>query len=952
VVLESIFPGDSELAKRLRELDWAATPLGPVEAWPPALRVAAGICLGSGFAVQLLWGPQLSLLFNDAALALFGAADLQLLGRPAREAWRDAWPQVGPLIDRALSGAAGPHELRLLLEREVPREEVHLRLAFAPVGAADGSAPQGLLCTLIETTATELERRRMAMLHQLGRRCGAAPTPVEVCEAAAMALGTNPQDLAFGALYLRENGTDSALLCATTGVLPHDLRAPRQLSLDQPALPWPHAALLPIPAPHADLAAGFLLATPNLQRPLDAALRSCLQDAAGQIGRALADKREYAREQQRGDALTQLDQDKTAFFNNVSHEFRTALSLMLAPLDDVLSNLQDPDSPTAAALRMVQRNAMRLLRLVGALLDQARMESGRMQASFEPTDLSTLTADIASIFRAVMERGGLAYNVRCEPLGEPVYIDREMWEKIVLNLLSNAFKYTMKGSIDVLLLSAGRHAMLAVRDTGVGIAPEELPNLFQRFHRVDGTRARTHEGSGIGLSLAKELVQAHGGTISVRSEVGVGSVFKVAVPFGKDHLPPERVHEARSTLSPSSSASSLVEEAQRWLPSGNSRQREGTEPEVTTPGALGQIPGRRVLVADDNADMRDYLARLLGQRWQVETAADGEEALALLREQRFDLLLSDVMMPRLDGLALLQTLRRDPALATLPVIMLSARAGEESRIEGMQLGADDYLVKPFSAREVVARVEAQLRMSALRRWVNESLRAEVAERRAAEEQVRELLRRLVNAQEDERRRISRELHDTLGQHLSAVTLGLKTLQVRTDCPPAVAEGLDRVYQAASQLDDAMDRLAYELRPAVLDDLGLADALRSHAQAWTLQTGIPVEMHTRGLAGRLPTEVEVTVYRVVQEALTNIHKHAQASRVGVISERRGADLRVIIEDDGCGFDASDPDPLGDGRRRLGLRGMSERAGLVGGKLQVESAPGHGTTVYLTLPIADA
>jgi signal transduction histidine kinase len=953
-VLESIFPGHSALAERMRGLDWPQTPLGPPEAWPPALRVATGICLGSGFAVQLMGGPQLTLLFNEAALALFGPRHAQMLGRPAAEAWGEAWPQVAPLIDRALggaAGAAGPHDLKLRLERSVPREEVHLRLAFAPIAGDDGGAPLGLLCTLIDTTAAQLEQRRMAMLLELAARCSAVATPGEVCEAAAEGLAADPQDVAFAAIYLRENGGDNALLCAASGSLPPGLTAPRQLSLPEPALHWPHALLLPIPLPDTELPAGLLLASPNLQRPLDAGLRGCLEQAARQIGRAMSDKREYAREQQRSDALSRLDQDKTVFFNNVSHEFRTALSLMLAPLDDVLGNLDDPDSPTAAALRMVQRNAMRLLRLVGALLDQARMESGRMQASFEPTDLSALTTDIASVFRAVMERGGLAYNVRCEPLGEPIYVDRDMWEKIVLNLLSNAFKYTLQGNIDVLLLRAGEHAVLAVRDSGIGVAPEELPNLFQRFHRVEGARARTHEGSGIGLSLAKELVQAHGGVISVRSEVGVGSVFKVSLPFGKDHLPPERVHEARTMLSPSSSASSLVEEALRWLPTPSSRARGG-EPDPTTPGALGEVPGKRVLVADDNADMRDYLSRLLGQRWQVETAADGEEALALLREQRFDLLLSDVMMPRLDGLALLQTLRRDPALATLPVIMLSAKAGEESRVEGMQSGADDYLVKPFSAREVVARVEAQLRMSALRRWVNESLRAEVAERRAAEEQVRELLRRLVNAQEDERRRISRELHDTLGQHLSAVTLGLKTLRARAECPPVVAEGLDRVYEAAAQLDDAMDRLAYELRPAVLDDLGLADALRSHVQGWTLQTGVPVELHTRGLGGRLPADVEVTVYRVVQEALTNIHKHAQATRVGVISERRGADVRVIVEDDGCGFDATDPDPLGDGRRRLGLRGMSERAGLVGGKLQLESEPGRGTTVYLTVPISDS
>ncbi len=305
-----------------------------------------------------------------------------------------------------------------------------------------------------------------------------------------------------------------------------------------------------------------------------------------------------------------------------------------------------------------------------------------------------------------------------------------MWEKIVLNLLSNAFKFTLQGEIEVRLEPAEGQAVLTVRDTGVGIPFEELPRMFQRFHRVEDSRGRTHEGTGIGLALVQELVKLHGGTVSVASVMGQGSTFRVAIPLGKAHLDPGRVGKAPEAGSTSVTPAAFVEEALRWLP--DEPQPDGQVPDRPDVAAFPDRPAAeaerlkeksRILWADDNADMRAYVRRLLGDRFDVAAVPDGKAALDAARARKPDLVLSDVMMPRLDGFGLLRELRADPQLCEIPVILLSARAGEEARIEGMEAKADDYLTKPFSARELLALVESHLKMSHFRREATEAGKA-------------------------------------------------------------------------------------------------------------------------------------------------------------------------------------------------------------------------------------
>jgi PAS domain S-box-containing protein len=484
---------------------------------------------------------------------------------------------------------------------------------------------------------------------------------------------------------------------------------------DKPAR---QAVIFPIAQQVQDHPAGFLIAGINPYRPFDAAYSGFVNLLAGQIAAALASARAYEKQRKQAAALAELDRAKTAFFSNVSHEFRTPLTLMLGPLDEVLAKPEDQvATESRELLTIVRRNGQRLLKLVNTLLDFSRIEAGRVQAVYEPVDLAAYTTELASVFRSAIQKAGIRFIIDCPPFSEPVFIDRDMWEKIALNLISNAFKFTLEGEISVSLRTSNGSAVLSVRDTGTGIPDTELPNLFNRFHRVAEARGRTQEGTGIGLALVQELAKLHGGTVGVESVYGKGSTFTVTIPLGKAHLPLERIGARRTIESTAFGASPFLEEALRWLP--DALPKDGEEFIENDSQILLHTPAAdktraKIVLADDNADMRDYLRRLLMSEYEIIAVADGQQALQAMVEHRPDLVLTDVMMPNLDGFGLLKALRENPETASIPVIMLSARAGEESRVEGLEAGADDYLIKPFSAREMLARIAGALALAKVR----------------------------------------------------------------------------------------------------------------------------------------------------------------------------------------------------------------------------------------------
>lgn len=745
-------PQTPAMSTLVSAFDWSSTPLGPSSAWPDSLKAVVRIVLTSGFPMWMAWGPELTFLYNDAyARTTLGKKHPQALGQPAYEVWHEIWKDIGPLIDQVMESGETCWEevLLLILERNGYAEETYHTFSYSPLAGPDGNVA-GMLCVVIEDTVRVIGERQLSALSTLAAALAGTITEQDVFSAIERGV-TGQKDMPCTLTYLFDEDGNELRLVAKTGFESDHPAACLIISAEPKAAPWPihsllaanraitledlaayfpdlppgcwdkppaRARLVPITRQGQEKPVGVFIAALNPYRQLDATYSGFLDLVAGQIAASITNAKAYEEERQRAESLAELDRAKTAFFSNVSHELRTPLTLILGPIEDAITNATPPSS---GALEMLHRNALRLLKLVNGLLDFVRIEAGRLRAAYEATDLSLLTAQLASVFRSAVERARLKLVVDCPPLPRPVYVDREMWEKIVLNLLSNALKSTFEGEIKVTVRSTETEAQLKVTDTGTGISESDLPHLFQRFRRIDGARRRSHEGSGIGLALVQELVEMHGGFIGVESELGKGTTFSITLPFGQKHLTHGRVvSEGESPIALQGSAVTYVQEAMGWLPDRDRLKRDIT-PAATGDGAqitAPQYPAQskpEILLVDDNADMREYVLGLLGWRFNVVPAENGMQALELAASHAPDLVLTDVMMPEMDGFGLLAQLRENPSTRSIPVIMLSARAGEEARIEGMDAGADDYLTKPFTARELVARVESQLKLARVRK---------------------------------------------------------------------------------------------------------------------------------------------------------------------------------------------------------------------------------------------
>ena len=735
--------GGGEMGERIRAFDWSKTSLGPWQAWPESLKTAVRIVLGSRYPMFVWWGEDLVNIYNDAYAPLLGQRHPNALGQPGAQIWREIWPAIGPQVDMVLrhNHATWNERVQLIMERNGYPEETFVTWSYGPAPKDDGTVG-GVFCACYDETERVLGERRLATLRQLADETANVESPEEACRLAAKTLEANSSDISFALIYLLDTDGRRARLMESIRQKAGTFAAPEIVNFGDAADTclwpfgralrgervtikelthctalsggvWPEAThtamLLPLAKHMQEQPSGFVVLGASPRLPFNDSYQGCFELIAVYIASAVAKGRVLEDEHKRAQALVELDRAKTTFFSNVSHEFRTPLTLMLDPLEEALKDSVSAQTPAhKERIEFAFRNSRRLLKLVNALLDFARIEGGRIEASFEPTDLAELTADLAGVFRSAMEQAQLTLTVDCPVLSQPVYVDRDMWEKIVLNLVSNAFKFTFQGGITVSMREEAQPSpcvLLCVQDTGTGIPEDQLDRIFERFHRVQEAKGRSIEGTGIGLTMVRQLVQLHGGTIEVASTVDQGSTFSVRLPLGSAHLPQDRVRLPRSVASPSTRAGVFVEEALRWLPTDS--LDDGS---VTTSASC-----LKVLVADDNADMRAYVCRLLSSRYQVMSAEDGQAALDRIMADPPDLVLADVMMPRLDGFGLLQALRKHSETTTIPVILVSARAGEESRIEGLERGADDYLIKPFSAKELLARVAAHLDLARQRK---------------------------------------------------------------------------------------------------------------------------------------------------------------------------------------------------------------------------------------------
>ncbi|MGX5210940.1 SpoIIE family protein phosphatase [Streptomyces violaceus] len=778
-----VFAEGGAFGELLAGIDWGATPLGPPVSWPGPLVDTLRLMLTSEHAMALYWGAEFATLYNLGSTPIVGAKHPWALGRPYEEVFPEVWAHPVSSHFHYVTGTRKPllvpDEL-LIMERHGFLEQCYFDSAFQPVLLDDGTAG-GVLQILTETTGRVLGERRLRLLSETGTRTAGLPTPGEVARVVAEVAGSYPEEIPFLTLYLASE-PGMRRLAASAGLR----SAPETVSLSAadgsevaawlaqvvadgapatlPAASFTggstagqHTAATRIPVEQAlalplycaGQVEGVLVVGVNPCFPPAGAYHDFLEvlasAVAGALSAALAhESAALAHEEQRrrAEALAELDRAKTTFFANVSHEFRTPLTLLLGPLQQALADEDRPER--REQLELAERGALRLLKQVNTLLDVARAEAGQMRPALEPVDLAAATAELAGVFRSAFEAAGLTLEVDCPPLPKPVPADREMWEKIILNLLSNALKFTFTGGARVQVAAAGDRARLTVTDTGTGIPADELPRLFERFHRVRGARSRSHEGSGLGLVLVKDLVEAHCGTVGMDSRLGQGTTVTVDLPFAPAHRP-RPAPPAAGAGSPGEGgggrpgrAAAYADEALGWLAADPASAPAGSA--ARTPHAPGTHdaphgPGphetdrphrARLLVVDDNADMRAYLTQLLQPDYDVLLAPDGRAALETALAQPVELVLSDVMMPRMDGFELVRALRADPRTARLPIVLLTARAGEEESVQGRHAGADDYLTKPFSARQLLARVRTGLELSRLREQVLTETRNQLA----------------------------------------------------------------------------------------------------------------------------------------------------------------------------------------------------------------------------------
>jgi signal transduction histidine kinase/CheY-like chemotaxis protein len=699
------------MGRLFAEFDWAAHPLGPPIAWSAEVRSAVAVVLTSRFPIVLWLGPDdLFVVYNDAYIQILGDKHPAALGRRGQFVWWDIWEQIHPMLDSVIKTgeATWSHDLMLPMMTRGRRQERYFTFTYSPLVGGNGQIC-GIFCPSWETTERVISERRLHLLNTVASAT-METRAVDDAVSAAVSVCAEQPDVPFIAAYISGADADEIILRgATLSVLPllpptlakltnwkptARSRAQAQI-IDNVALvirgldevlgaDCPDQALV---LPLGDNAiAGALVVGTNPRCPLDAQYRGFCQLLADQLSSALASVASHEQQRRRADALAELDHAKTAFLANVSHEFRTPLTLLLGPLEDALDDV-DSSTVLAEQLQTARRNAGRLLRLVDSLLQFSRIEAGRAATTLVCTDVGALTSDIASSFTGLCQRAGLELVLDCgQALAD---IDPDMWETIVLNLMSNAVKYTLDGSITVTVHSGSDQCRVSIRDSGVGIAQADLKQLGQRFFRADTALGRSVEGTGIGLSLVRGLVELQHGTLQIDSELGRGTTVSITLPKSLGGTPIE--HAPADLLD-----NPYVVEAGQWV----------APPPTET--VAGEDDRELVLIADDNADMRAHLERVLSTHWRTVLVADGEAALQTARELRPDAIVTDVMMPKLDGFDFISTIRADPDLAATPIVMLSARAGNEAVSEGYAGGADDYLPKPFRSQELVDRVAARL----------------------------------------------------------------------------------------------------------------------------------------------------------------------------------------------------------------------------------------------------
>lgn len=889
------------MPRAMREHPWGSNPLGEPSSWPTALRTAVSILLRSRYPMILTWGPEFVMLYNDAYIPTLGAKHPASLGGRLSVEFAEIWQAIGPMQTAVLMGAPATwdEDLALAIERGRGPEETFFTFSYSPV--PDGERPGGVLAVLSDTTDQVVGARRLEVLRSVGSLLAAEMG--SVAEQVAAALGAWPSELPSGRVRLP--GPDGWGAVAEFGDPPP---ADACVSTDQ-------ERVAPLTRPVGDrpvrltfeTSAGRGLLEVHLppMRRYDDDHRHFLDQLVTLVGQQVQMALAREQEAERSAALAALVQARTLFLSTMSHELRTPLTLVLGPLRDALAAAR-PLGPTE--VEAVHRQALRLLGMVEDLLEVSRSESGQVPLNPVPVDLVDYTSRLVAPLAEAARRAGLDFVEDYRGSGGAL-VDTRRWDNIVLNLVGNAVKYTLHGRVEV-RLELSEELLLSVRDTGIGIPSEQHTAVFERFHRVRTEAGRTIEGAGVGLAIVADAVAATRGTLALESEVGVGTTITVRMPWTRA--------DADTDVRPSPQQMAVTEARSAELVSAPS-------PGQTVPGT-GDGEGPLILVVDDHPAMREYVASCLACVGRTLLAKDGQDALQLLQRHRVDLVVSDVMMPHLDGSGLLEAIRTSTQWADLPVILLSARAGSSEVVEGMLGGADDYIPKPFSRDELVARVEAHLELVRLRR-------------------------------ETQRRRDRESM-------LAGVSHDMQTPVARLASSLELLGSLD-LPREAGQVTRLMSRSVHELRRLVTEFLDWSALALGQSLAPRLEPVDPAEL-LRGLP--VDQQVAVTVVgaqdlvvlaeadrlrRILQNLVENAAR-CGASSVRVLLEARAGAGILRVEDDGPGvaremrdelFEPWKTSHIGVGTG-LGLFVSRESARAMGGDLRlVDSASGAAFEIEL-------